>query len=121
MRCRIAGCCARDARAGVRRRPSADPIADFYKGKNINWILSAGAGGGYASYAHAFAPFLTAHIPGKPHIVVQNMPGAGGIRAMIYLTIGRAQGRHHHRARAFERAVRAALRHPRRELRSARR
>ena len=64
---------------------SADPIAEFYKGKNLNWILSAGAGGGYASYAHAFAPFLSAHIPGKPHIVVQNMPGAGGIRAMLYL------------------------------------
>jgi tripartite-type tricarboxylate transporter receptor subunit TctC len=64
---------------------SADPIADFYKGKNINWILSAGSGGGYASYAQTFAPFLSAHIPGKPHIVVQNMPGAGGIRAMLYL------------------------------------
>jgi tripartite-type tricarboxylate transporter receptor subunit TctC len=64
---------------------SADPIAEFYKGKNINWILSAGAGGGYASYAHAFAPFFSKHIPGNPHIVIQNMPGAGGIRAMIYL------------------------------------
>jgi tripartite-type tricarboxylate transporter receptor subunit TctC len=63
----------------------AEPIADFYKGKQINWILSAGAGGGYSSYAYAFAPFLSAHIPGQPHIVVQNMPGAGGIRAMIYL------------------------------------
>jgi tripartite-type tricarboxylate transporter receptor subunit TctC len=64
---------------------SADPIEDFYKGKTINWILSAGAGGGYSSYAHVFAPYLSAHIPGKPNIVVQNMPGAGGIRAMIYL------------------------------------
>src|SRR5258705_3721851 len=64
---------------------SADPIEDFYKGKQINWILSAGAGGGYSSYAHVFAPYLSAHIPGKPNIVVQNMPGAGGIRAMIYL------------------------------------
>ena len=64
---------------------SADPIADFYKGKQINWILSAGAGGGYAAYALAFAPYFTAHIPGNPHIVVQNMPGAGGIRAMLYL------------------------------------
>jgi tripartite-type tricarboxylate transporter receptor subunit TctC len=63
----------------------ADPIADFYKGKQINWILSAGAGGGYASYAHVFAPYFSAHIPGKPNIIVQNMPGAGGIRAMIYL------------------------------------
>jgi len=64
---------------------SADPAADFYKGKQINWILSAGAGGGYSAYALAFAPYFSAHIPGNPHIVVQNMPGAGGIRAMLYL------------------------------------
>src|SRR5437667_4768634 len=64
---------------------TADPIADFYKGRQLNWILSAGAGGGYSSYAHVFAPYFSAHIPGKPNIVVQNMPGAGGIRAMIYL------------------------------------
>jgi tripartite-type tricarboxylate transporter receptor subunit TctC len=63
----------------------ADPIADFYKDKQISWILSADAGGGYSTYAHAFAPFLSEHIPGKPKIVVQNMPGAGGIRAMNYL------------------------------------
>jgi tripartite-type tricarboxylate transporter receptor subunit TctC len=63
----------------------ADPIADFYKGKQINWILSAGAGGGYSAYALTFAPYFSAHIPGKPHIIVQNMPGAGGIRAMLYL------------------------------------
>ena len=63
---------------------SADP-ADFYKGKQINWILSAGAGGGYSAYALAFAPYFSTHIPGNPHIVVQNMPGAGGIRAMLYL------------------------------------
>src|SRR5262245_31820395 len=60
---------------------TADSIEDFYKGKTINWILSAGAGGGYSSYAHVFAPYLSAHIPGRPNIVVQNMPGAGGIRA----------------------------------------
>jgi tripartite-type tricarboxylate transporter receptor subunit TctC len=64
---------------------SADPIADFYRGRTISWILSAGAGGGYATYAQAFAPYLSAHIPGKPNIVVQNMPGGGGIRAMLYL------------------------------------
>jgi tripartite-type tricarboxylate transporter receptor subunit TctC len=63
----------------------ADPVADFYKGKQINWILSAGAGGGYSAYALAFAQHFSAHIPGNPHIVVQNMPGAGGIRAMLYL------------------------------------
>jgi tripartite-type tricarboxylate transporter receptor subunit TctC len=63
----------------------ADPIADFYRGRSISWVLSAGAGGGYASYAQAFAPYFSAHIPGKPNIVIQNMPGGGGIRAMLYL------------------------------------
>jgi tripartite-type tricarboxylate transporter receptor subunit TctC len=63
----------------------ADPIADFYRGRSISLILSAGAGGGYASYAQAFAPYFSAHIPGNPTIVIQNMPGGGGIRAMLYL------------------------------------
>ena len=70
------------ATAGAAR---ADAVADFYKGKQIMMILSAGAGGGYASYMQAFAPFFTKHIPGNPVIVTQNMPGAGGIRAMLYL------------------------------------
>src|SRR5689334_7389861 len=65
------------AALSITTTASADPIEDFYKGKTINWILSAGAGGGYSSYAHVFAPYLSAHIPGKPNIVVQNMPGAG--------------------------------------------
>jgi tripartite-type tricarboxylate transporter receptor subunit TctC len=64
---------------------AADPVTDFYKDKHISWILSADAGGGYSSYANAFAPHFSEHIPGKPKIVVQNMPGAGGIKAMNYL------------------------------------
>ena len=63
----------------------ADPIADFYRGRSISLILSAGAGGGYASYAQTFAPYFSAHIPGNPNIVIQNMPGGGGLRAMLYL------------------------------------
>ena len=59
---------------------------DFYSGKQINWILSAGAGGGYSTYAQSFAPYLTKYLPGNPKIVVQNMPGAGGMRAMQYLS-----------------------------------
>src|SRR4029077_10957166 len=58
---------------------------DFYKNKQMIMIMSADAGGGYASYANAFAPYLSAHIPEKPRIVIQYMPGAGGIRAMNYL------------------------------------
>ena len=70
---------------GICSVAHADPIADFYRGRSISLILSAGAGGGYASYAQAFAPYFSAHIPGNPNIVIQNMPGGGGIRAMLYL------------------------------------
>src|SRR5215472_15030938 len=64
---------------------AADAVGDFYKNRQMIMILSADAGGGYGSYANAFAPYLSAHIPGKPKIVVQYMPGAGGLRAMNYL------------------------------------
>jgi tripartite-type tricarboxylate transporter receptor subunit TctC len=63
----------------------ADAVSDFYKGRQMIMVLSADAGGGYGSYANAFAPYLAAHIPGKPKIVVQYMPGAGGLRATNYL------------------------------------
>ncbi|MGH7247934.1 MAG: Bug family tripartite tricarboxylate transporter substrate binding protein, partial [Pseudomonadota bacterium] len=63
----------------------ADPVADYYRGRSISLILSAGPGGGYAAYARAFAPYFSAHIPGRPDIVIKNMPGGGGIRAMLYL------------------------------------
>jgi len=63
----------------------AAPAEDFYKGRQIIMIMSTDAGGGYAAYANALIPYLSAHIPGKPRIVVQYMPGAGGIRAMNYL------------------------------------
>ena len=66
----------------------ADSIADFYRDKSISIVLSAGEGGGYSTYVRAFAPFFTNYIPGKPNIIIQNMPGAGGIRAMMYFQSG---------------------------------
>jgi tripartite-type tricarboxylate transporter receptor subunit TctC len=64
---------------------NAAPAEDFYKGRQIVMIMSTDAGGGYAAYANALAPYLSAHIPGRPRIIIQYMPGAGGIRAMNYL------------------------------------
>ena len=65
---------------------AAAQASDFYAGKQISWILSAGAGGGYSTYAQTFAPYLGKYLPGNPKVVVQNMPGAGGMRAMQYLS-----------------------------------
>ena len=58
---------------------------DFYAGKTITIVVGSGAGGGYDTYARLFARHLPRPIPGRPTIVVQNMPGAGSARAAGHL------------------------------------
>ena len=56
---------------------AADPVADFYKGKTVSIIVGAAEGGGFDVYARAAARHFPRHLPGSPHIIVQNRPGAG--------------------------------------------
>jgi tripartite-type tricarboxylate transporter receptor subunit TctC len=63
----------------------ADPVADFYSGRQVTLIVGYGPGGGYDIYARLLARHLGRFIPGHPAIVVQNMPGAGSLRAVNYL------------------------------------
>lgn len=63
----------------------ADPVADFYKGRRIELVISAGPGGGYDTYARLLARFIGRHIPGTPVLVPQNMPGAGGLSAANWM------------------------------------
>ena len=63
----------------------ADAVADFYKSKRVTLIVPTSAGGGYDVPARALARHFNRHIPGKPTIIVQNMPGAGGKRAVNYV------------------------------------
>jgi len=58
---------------------------DFYKGKNINFIIGTAPGGGYDAYSRLIARHIRKHLPGQPSVVPQNMPGAAGIRAANYL------------------------------------
>src|SRR5262245_53902619 len=58
---------------------------EFYKGKQIRLIISAGVAGGYNTYARLLAAHMPNHIPGKPDIIVQSMPGAGGLLATNFL------------------------------------
>src|SRR3974390_2806703 len=60
-------------------------VADFYSGRTVTVLVGHSAGGGYDLYARMLARFLGRHVPGQPGIVVQNMPGAGGLRAASYL------------------------------------
>ena len=63
----------------------ADDDANFYRGKQITFIVGSGAGGVYDVSARVLAPFLTAHIPGNPKIVIENMPGASGMKSAAYM------------------------------------
>jgi tripartite-type tricarboxylate transporter receptor subunit TctC len=63
----------------------AEPVTDFYKGKQLTLIVGYGTGGGYDVYGRVIARHLGRHIPGMPNVVVQNMPGAGSLRAVNYL------------------------------------
>src|SRR5436190_2373459 len=67
--------------AGATR---AQEVVDF-KGKTVTIIASFEAGGPYDFYSRLIARHLGAHLPGNPAVVVQNMPGAGGLRGANYL------------------------------------
>jgi tripartite-type tricarboxylate transporter receptor subunit TctC len=66
---------------GSATLPAAADVADFYRGKRINFVIGYGTGGGYDIYARLLARFIGEHIPGNPTVVPQNMPGAGSRRA----------------------------------------
>jgi len=63
----------------------AQPAEQFYAGRSLTFYIGSGAGGGYDVYGRALARHMGQHLPGHPAIVVQNMPGAAGIKLAQYL------------------------------------
>jgi tripartite-type tricarboxylate transporter receptor subunit TctC len=63
----------------------ADDVSSFYQNKTVTLIVGYSAGGGYDIYARTVAHYLGAHIPGRPNVIIQNMPGAGSIASANYL------------------------------------
>ena len=57
---------------------------DFYEGKTIRILVCCTPGGFYDRWSRLFARYMGKYIPGKPEIIVQNMPGAGGLIATNY-------------------------------------
>jgi tripartite-type tricarboxylate transporter receptor subunit TctC len=64
---------------------AADAVADFYKGKRINIVVSTEAGGAYDLYARSISRHLSKHMAGNPPIIVQNMPGGGHLKASNHI------------------------------------
>src|SRR5262245_38235331 len=68
------------AAAGPWPAPAgAQTVEQFYAGRGITLIVPFTAGGYYDNGARLIARHLGKHIPGKPGVVVQNQPSAGGI------------------------------------------
>src|SRR4051812_15940575 len=65
----------------VAETVAAEAPADFYKGKIVKLVMSAGEGGGYGTYVNAIVPYMQRYLPGNPKIIVQHMQGAGGLVA----------------------------------------
>ena len=70
---------------------SADPVADFYKGKTLSIVMGTGPGGSFDPYGRTIAHHLSRHIPGNPNIIVEHMPGAGGVIAANHIYGSAAQ------------------------------
>ncbi|MFY9840871.1 MAG: tripartite tricarboxylate transporter substrate-binding protein [Xanthobacteraceae bacterium] len=63
----------------------AQSVAEFYKGKSLDFDIGYSVGGGYDLYARLIAPRLGGHIPGNPNVVPKNMEGAGSLRLANFL------------------------------------
>lgn len=63
----------------------AHSAAPFYEGKTIRIIVGTAPGGGYDTYTRLLARHFGKYIPGGPTIIVDNMPGAGGLVSANHL------------------------------------
>jgi len=59
--------------------------SDFYHGKTITYVVGLLAGDSTDMWSRSLTRQMTKHIPGQPQIIVQNMPGAGGLIAANYV------------------------------------
>ena len=59
--------------------------APYYQGKTITIIRGGAPGGSGDMQARALIPYLKKYIPGEPTIIIENMPGAAGMKAVNYI------------------------------------
>jgi tripartite-type tricarboxylate transporter receptor subunit TctC len=68
--------------AGPAQAQSPDQA---FAGKTITIYVGYTAGGSYDLYGRLISRHLGQHLPGRPTVVVQNMPGAGSLKAANFL------------------------------------
>jgi tripartite-type tricarboxylate transporter receptor subunit TctC len=64
---------------------TANAVEEFYRGKNVKLTVGSAAGSGFTLYARVLGRHMPQFIPGAPTIVIENLPGASGLRHMDHL------------------------------------
>jgi tripartite-type tricarboxylate transporter receptor subunit TctC len=83
---RLAVLLASCAAAGWPARSSAQTAAEFFGQKTIKFMITYEPGGSYDLYARLVTIHLPKHLPGHPAMVMQYMPGAGGLLGTLYFS-----------------------------------
>jgi tripartite-type tricarboxylate transporter receptor subunit TctC len=76
--------------AGQRSASAADSGKAFFQGRTVRLIVGYSPGGGYDVDAHLIAPYLTKYL--GTTVIVDNEPGAGGLRALDELYVAPPDG-----------------------------
>src|SRR5262245_31816158 len=64
----------------------AQHIADFYRGKTVQLIIPSNMGGSVGLYGKLVADHVGRHIPGNPTVILVQMPGAGGLQSVEFIS-----------------------------------
>ncbi len=67
--------------AGAPVATLASASQSFYEGKRIRLVVGYPPGGAFDTWSRLIARHISRYIPGKPSIIVQNMPGAASLVA----------------------------------------
>ena len=73
------------AAPAVAQPATSDATADFYRGKTLTVVVGHESGTGYDFFGRSLARHFGRFIPGSPTVVVQNTPGAGGLKTANWL------------------------------------
>jgi tripartite-type tricarboxylate transporter receptor subunit TctC len=71
--------------AALASSATAQTPAEFYRGKQIRFVVGTASGQDYDLWARLIGRHIVRHIPGEPALIVENMPGAGHIVATNHL------------------------------------
>src|SRR4051794_15837095 len=72
------------AALAVTNAPAAAQ-APTLAGKNVTMVIGSGTGGANDMWGRVVALHMSKHLPGRPNVIPQNMPGGGGMNAANHI------------------------------------